>query len=144
MTSSIKFYSESISPQVRKKKTLKKWICQVIANENKNTGPISIVLCDDQYLHSMNVKYLDHDTYTDIITFDYSENDMVSGDLFISFERVKENAKKAKTTVPNELHRVIIHGVLHLCGYKDKQDEDQKLMTKMENKSLNKLEALIA
>ena len=115
------------------------WIDQTITNEQKLTGVLSFVFCDDNYLLSINQKYLNHDTFTDIITFDYCEGNSISGDLFISLERVEENANEHSTTFHNELNRVVIHGVLHLCGYKDKTDEEAKTMRRKEDYYLNRI-----
>lgn len=100
----------------------------LIINEKKQLGEISIVFCNDVYLLEVNKQYLNHDYYTDIITFDYSESDIISGDLFISYDRVLDNALSFEVESSNELSRVIFHGVLHLCGYKDKSDIDKKEM----------------
>ncbi len=105
----------------------------LISNENKSDGELSFIFCSDNYLLEMNKNYLNHDYYTDVITFDYCENDIVSGDIFISIDRIKENAKIYKTTFQNELHRIMIHGVLHLVGYSDKTDKEQKQMREKEN-----------
>lgn len=132
----VQFYSENI-PFVLKNKTLiRQWIQTVVEQKRKQLGQISIVFCNDEYLHEMNVSYLDHDTLTDIITFDYTENKIISGDLFISRERVIDNAKTLKITQTEELNRVMIHGILHLLGYKDKTAQDQAEMTNQENKAL--------
>ena len=109
------------------------WIISTIHQEGKSVTEISYIFCSDAYLHQMNLEYLNHDTYTDIITFDYTENSVVSGDIFISVDRVKENAKKFNTTFKNELSRVIIHGVLHLVGYKDKSTEQKQVMRSKED-----------
>ena len=95
------------------------WLTKVCVSENKVCGPISIIFCSDDYLLSVNKEYLDHDYYTDIITFDYSTDSEVSGDLFISIDRVKENALTYNVLFLTELYRVLVHGVLHLCGYCD-------------------------
>jgi len=113
------------------------WINQTVTTEKKELGPLNFIFCSDPYLHSINVEYLNHDTYTDIITFDYSELPAISGDIFISIDRVKENAETYNTTFSTELKRVIIHGVLHLIGYKDKTDADQEQMTAKEDFYLN-------
>lgn len=102
-------------------------------------GTITIVLCSDDQLLEVNRQFLQHDYYTDIITFQYADNQQVSGDLMISLDRVIENAKTFKVSTEKELHRVMIHGVLHLCGYKDKRKTDKELMTKKENTYLRKL-----
>ena len=131
--SKIDIFFEETKPIKLKKSVLKKHIISLISNELKKTGIISIVFCSDEYLLEMNKKYLEHDYYTDIITFDYVENDIISGDLFISIDRVKDNAEKFNTTFLNELIRVVFHGVLHLAGYKDKTTPDQQLMREKEN-----------
>jgi rRNA maturation RNase YbeY len=117
--------------------SLSNWITEVCSNESKEFGDISLIFCSDEYLLDMNRTHLDHDYYTDIITFDYTENQLVSGDLFISIDRVRENASDFNVSFVHELHRVIIHGVLHLCGYKDKSDEEEKLMRSKENDALS-------
>ncbi len=105
----------------------------LIVLENFKSGEITIVFCTDDYLLEMNKTYLNHDFYTDIITFDYSENGVISGDLFISVDRVNDNAGSFSVSVDNELKRVIYHGVLHLCGYKDKTEKEEKEMREKEN-----------
>jgi probable rRNA maturation factor len=115
------------------RKEIKNNIKNLIKNEGFLTGDISLVFCKDDYLLSINQSYLNHDYFTDIITFDYSSNKLISGDLLISVERVLENAKLNNTEFNIELCRVIYHGVLHLCGYKDKSKNDQILMTNKEN-----------
>lgn len=139
----LQFYSENISFTLSQKKIIRTWISKVIHEKGFEQGPISIIFCDDEYLHKMNVQYLNHDTLTDIISFDYTENKTVSGDLFISYERVKENAKKLKIPAIQELHRIIIHGVLHLLGNKDKTPNDKKNMTIAEDNALNELKKLL-
>jgi len=105
----------------------------LIQNENKTKGDLSFIFCSDDYLLDINKKYLNHDFYTDVITFDYSENNILSGDVFISIDRVKENAGTFNVPFEEELQRVMIHGVLHLAGYKDKTDKEKKQMTDKEN-----------
>ena len=122
---------------------LKKWIKQVIAGNNRKTGAIQFIFCKDNYLLPLNQQYLGHDTYTDIITFDYCEEILVSGDLFISVERVEENAKSNKVSFQEELHRVMVHGVLHLLGHSDKNPTDKKRMRDAENQALIQLNALL-
>ena len=116
-----------------------KWIKDVIAKENKEVGEVNYIFCDDDYLHKLNVEFLNHDTLTDIISFDYSVGKIIQGDIFISVERVKENASDFKVSFLEELHRVIIHGVLHYCGYKDKTPKDALLMREKENIYLKRL-----
>ncbi|MFY7668474.1 MAG: rRNA maturation RNase YbeY [Crocinitomicaceae bacterium] len=109
----------------------------LIVLENYKSGEITIVFCTDDYLLEINKTYLNHDFYTDIITFDYSENGVISGDLFISVDRVNDNAGSFSVSVDNELKRVIYHGVLHLCGYKDKTENDENEMREKENFYIN-------
>lgn len=116
---------------------LTNWISKVCTSENHEFGDISLIFCSDDYLLDMNRTHLDHDYYTDIITFDYTENQFVSGDLFISVDRVRDNASDFNVSFEHELHRVIIHGVLHLCGFKDKSDDEEKLMRTKENNALS-------
>jgi len=111
------------------------WIETIVESENKILGEISYIFCDDEYLHAINIQYLNHDTLTDIISFDYTEGDIISGDIFISVERVQDNANDFNVSFEEELKRVLAHGVLHYCGYKDKTDSDALLMrTKEEEK----------
>jgi len=138
--SKIEIYFEDTKPIKLKKSDLKNYIKYLIHNELKKAGNISIVLCSDNYLLEMNKKYLEHDYFTDIITFDYVENDIISGDLFISIDRIKENAETFKTTFLNELVRVIFHGVLHLAGYKDKTSPDRQMMREKENFYLSEVD----
>ena len=113
------------------------WVSAVIEKENFKEGEINYVFCDDDYLLKLNVEFLEHDTYTDIISFDYTMGKLIFGDIFISTERVKENAKLFNVSFYDELRRVIIHGVLHYCGYKDKSDSDVEVMRSKENEYLN-------
>jgi rRNA maturation RNase YbeY len=108
------------------------WLSKVISSENKREGEINYIFCDDIYLVEINQQYLDHDTLTDIISFDYSVGNELHGDVFISVERVVENAKDFNVTFEEELRRVIVHGILHYCGYKDKNEEDENLMRQKE------------
>jgi probable rRNA maturation factor len=112
------------------------WIALSIQSEKKKLGELTYVFCDDEYLHKINVEYLNHDTLTDIISFDYTEGDVISGDIFISVERVKDNASDFNTSFNEELKRVIIHGVMHYCGYKDKSKNDELLMRKKEDEKI--------
>ena len=115
------------------------WISSVITSENKKEGEINYIFCDDDYLHKINLEHLGHDTLTDIISFDYTEGDIISGDIFISIERVADNAKDFNVSFFDELSRVMVHGVLHYCGYKDKSHDDEKLMRDKENHYLKQL-----
>ena len=116
----------------------KKWLNQVISNEDKEEGDITFIFCDDDYLLEKNIQFLDHNTLTDVITFDYCEGNSVSGDIFISIERVKENSEVFKVDFLTELNRVMVHGLLHLLGYKDKTERESNLMRKKENYYLSK------
>ena len=112
------------------------WISHVILSENKKEGEINYIFCDDEYLLNLNLQYLDHDTLTDIISFDYSIGNELHGDIFISTERVLENAADFKVTFEEELQRVLVHGVLHYCGYKDKSEADEQLMRSKEDEKI--------
>jgi probable rRNA maturation factor len=136
----ISFFSEDIDFLLKDKAKVRNWISDTIKAEGFNRiGELTFVFCSDDYLLDINKQYLNHDTYTDIVTFDSSEDEeVISGDIFISIERIRENAEKFGVTERDELHRVIIHGVLHLCGYYDKKKEDKELMTTKENEYLGK------
>jgi rRNA maturation RNase YbeY len=126
----INFFSHKISFQLNKKKANKKLLLSIIQKEKKKPGDINFIFCNDKFLLLLNKKFLKHNTLTDILTFQYS-HDKLSGDIFISIPRVKENAKKYRVTFENELLRVMIHGILHLCGYKDKtKSEKEEMRTK--------------
>lgn len=112
------------------------WLTKVIISENKKEGEVNYIFCDDDYLHKINLEYLNHDTLTDIISFDYTLGNELSGDIFISVERVKDNANDFKVSFDEELKRVLVHGVLHYCGYKDKGESDELLMRSKEEEKL--------
>ncbi len=112
------------------------WISNVISSENKKEGEINYIFCDDEYLLQINQEHLQHDYYTDIISFDYTVGNEINGDMFISVDRVKENAVDFNVPFDEELKRVIIHGILHYCGYKDKSEADEFLMRKKEDEKL--------
>ncbi|MBL7933430.1 MAG: rRNA maturation RNase YbeY [Bacteroidia bacterium] len=132
----IGFQNQEIEFKLKEVLRLKNWIKKVIANEGKKPGQLNFVYTSDEELFKINVKFLNHHTYTDIITFDYCEGKMVQGDIMISVDRVKENAQKFKVEFEQELRRVMIHGVLHLCGYKDKSEKDSIKMRAKENQAL--------
>lgn len=113
------------------------WFTKITKKEGKILDEIALIFCTDDYLLEINQQHLEHDYYTDIVTFDYCWDDHISGDLFISVDRVRDNAKAFNTDFSSELNRVIIHGVLHLCGYKDKSEEDEKLMRSKEDEALS-------
>jgi rRNA maturation RNase YbeY len=115
------------------------WLSVVCAEEGKVLDEVNLIFCSDEYLLKMNVEYLQHDYYTDIISFDYCEANRILGDLFISKDRVLDNADQNNVTFDLELQRVIVHGVLHLCGYKDKSEEEEKLMRTKEDYYLSKI-----
>lgn len=112
---------------------ISEWITKVVEEENCKLEEINYIFCDDNYLHKLNLEFLNHDTLTDIISFDYSVGKVIQGDIFISIERVTENAHDFKVSFIEELYRVIVHGVLHYCGYKDKSEKDANLMRSKEN-----------
>ena len=133
----INFFTEDTSYQLKNKLPLKRWVKDTIAAEGFRLDELNYIFCSDAYLLQINQQYLNHDTYTDIVTFDNSEKQgFITGDIFISVERTQENASKFKVDANTELHRVIIHGALHLLGYKDKKPADKKLMTEKENQYL--------
>ncbi|WP_167611199.1 rRNA maturation RNase YbeY [Maribellus sediminis] len=137
---SIEFFFEDIKSVPIHEKILLLHLNSLIKNELKKTGDISVVFCSDEYLLEMNKEYLNHDYYTDIITFDYVEGETISGDLFISLDRVKENAAKFEISVLKELYRVVFHGTLHLVGYNDKSEEEQQIMRQKENYYLSEVD----
>ncbi len=112
------------------------WLSKVIISENKKEGDINYIFCDDDYLLEINQQYLDHDTLTDIISFDYSVGNELHGDIFISIDRVRENALEFNVSFEDELNRVMVHGVLHYCGFKDKTEEDEKVMRIKEDEKI--------
>lgn len=128
----ITFHTEEIELSLTNEKEINSWIKSTIQKEGHQLGNLSFIFCSDPYLHKINIEYLNHDTLTDVITFPYSESH-VEGDIFISIDRIKENAKSFGVTFDQELNRVIIHGVLHLIGYMDKTPEEKKEMTEKEN-----------
>lgn len=129
----IEIFYEDILPLKLPKKILNKYVNNLINREIKKVGYISVIMCSDDYLLTINKQYLQHNYYTDIITFDYVEENRISGDLFISIDRIKENAEKYNVEVKQELFRVIFHGILHLVGYNDKTEEEQAVMREKEN-----------
>src|SRR5476651_2208791 len=135
---SIQFFEEGISYKIKNKKPLRQWITDTIKAEGFLLKELTYIFCSDNYLLQINQQYLNHDTYTDIITFDNSSvGNGIVGDIFISIDRVRENAAKFKITETDELHRVIIHGALHLLGYKDKTPVTKQKMTQKEDFYLN-------
>ena len=112
------------------------WLSAVIVSEKKKEGEINYIFCDDEYLHKINLEYLNHDTLTDIISFDYSVGNELNGDVFVSIERVQDNAKDFEVSFDEELKRVLVHGVLHYCGYKDKDEESERIMRLKEDEKI--------
>ena len=138
LEASINFESEDINLELTNYQQISEWIKQVIHMHNYQLGELTFIFCSDEYLHKINLEYLDHDTYTDIITFDNADEDgTIEGDIFVSVERVKENAAELKIPFEDELHRVLIHGVLHLLGHDDTTPELKAAMRKEEDKCLS-------
>ena len=133
----ILFYHEDVKPLKLERRKIKNWISSVITSENKKNGSINFIFCSDEYLLQVNKQYLEHDYYTDIITFDYVEGKLISGDIFISVDRVADNAGKFRVSFDEELRRILVHGVLHLLGYADKEPEQKTLMTSKEDQYLS-------
>lgn len=129
----ITIHSEEVRFDLSKPEETIQWIEQAIQKEGFNVGDITYIFCSDEYLLKLNKEHLNHDTYTDIITFNYCEDQLVNADIFISIDRVKENADEFDVSFENELNRVMIHGILHLVGYNDKNQEQQKEMTSKED-----------
>ena len=136
---SVYFHNEDNSYVLPAKRKVKSWLKTSIEHQKMSIGTINVVFCSDQHLLVINKEYLNHDYYTDIITFNYCEAKQISGDLFISIDRIKDNSKNNKLLFVNELHRVIIHGVLHLCGFNDKTKAEKKEIRQMEDYFLNKI-----
>lgn len=122
--------------QLENEEQYSSWISNVISSENKKEGDINYIFCDDEYILEINKQYLNHDYYTDIISFDYSVGNELHGDIFVSVERVRENAIDFEVTFDEELKRVLAHGVLHYCGYKDKTEEEELLMRSKEDEKI--------
>ena len=134
----ITFQSQEFKFDLKYKRKTKKWLKAIAQKEGFGIQDLNYIFLSDDGLHKINLKYLNHDTFTDIITFDNSDDEeVIEGDIFISVERIKENASSFNTEFENELKRVLAHGLLHLCGYKDKSNEDAKLMRQMEESSIS-------
>lgn len=132
----VSFYAEDIEmPSINKTK-VRSWVKQVAELHQKRLGPVSYIFCNDDKILEVNKQYLNHDYFTDIITFDYTEGDKISGDLFISLDTVRTNAEQFGQEYDTELHRVIIHGILHLCGINDKGPGEREIMEQNENEAL--------
>ena len=137
----INFFSEDVDFDLKGKQRTKKWIKHIVEQEAQKTGDINIIFCSDEYLLQVNKQYLNHDYYTDIITFNYNTN-KVNGDLFISIDRVADNAEKQNVPRGTEMQRVIIHGVLHLLGYNDKTKAEEKIIRQKEDQAIEILNSL--
>ena len=135
---SIKFFTEDTSYQLRQRGEIRTWLKSIAKKEKYSIQELNYIFCSDEYLLQMNKDFLAHDYYTDIITFDNSEiKGKIEADIFISIDRVKDNAQLQKTSIKDELHRVLVHGLLHLTGYKDKTSKEQEMMRKKEDSSLS-------
>lgn len=133
----ILFFKEDVKFSLKEKNKHKRWLKVVAENEGFKIMDLNYIFCSDEYLYQINLDYLNHNTYTDILTFDNSEEEnVIEGDIFISIERIIENAEKLNNEIEKEILRVMSHGLLHLMGYKDKNKEDKKLMSEMEDKSI--------
>jgi len=132
----IHFFTEDVKEVRIPKRKVRTWVNQCITSHNKKLGNINYIFCSDEYLRQINVEYLKHDYYTDIITFNYNEDTIVGGDIYISLERVRYNADKYEAGFHTELQRVVIHGVLHLVGFDDKTEDEKKKMSAAEDESI--------
>ena len=133
----IRYFQEDIMFELKQKMQNNRWLKMVAGSEMRRIGAVNIIFCSDDYILDINLKYLQHDYFTDIITFDYCEGDRISGDLFISIDSVRENARIYGVTFEDELDRVMVHGVLHLLGYDDHTDEQTAVMREKENYYVN-------
>lgn len=138
----ITFVEEGVNAKLTERRLIKQWIRQVADSYGFKLGDLCYIFCNDDQILETNKQYLQHDYYTDIITFDYVEDGILSGDMFISVDTVKSNSELFKVSYKDELHRVVIHGVLHLCGLKDKAPDDEKKMRAAEEKALSMLAAM--
>jgi rRNA maturation RNase YbeY len=137
MNKTIFFHSEEIDFKLKKKKKVRNWLIELANTEEKTIEELSYIFCSDEYLLEVNKEHLDHDYFTDVITFDYCDNKVISGDIFISIDRVMENALIFDVSFSDELHRVIIHGILHYCGFQDKSPQQKEVMRSKEDFYLN-------
>ena len=135
----IRFFSDEVSFHLKGKRKISQWIKQVAIKEGKKTGSLSYIFVSDEIIFEMNKKYLQHDDYTDIITFDNSSGNTVSGEMYVSIDTVKSNAIEYQTNLRNEFLRVMVHGLLHLCGHNDKTPVEQREMRTTEDKYLNEI-----
>lgn len=140
--SSVYFFFEDVKEIRISKRLIRKWIQQLLKVEGATFSVINIIFCSDKYLLKINKEYLKKNEYTDIICFEYSDNEVLGTDMFISLERIRENSKKYAVDFNNELYRVIAHGILHICGYSDKTDSEQKIMRSKEDTYINMIKEL--
>jgi rRNA maturation RNase YbeY len=138
----IRYYNDSIAYRLRDKRRIARWVEAIARAEGYTAGDINYIFCSSEVHRKMNIDFVGHDYFTDIITFDYTEGDLISGDLFISLDTVKTNAEKFGTPYEEELHRVIIHGILHLCGIDDKGPGEREVMEQNENDALELLKEI--
>lgn len=139
MSNNINFFSEEIEFSIEKEKEISKWLNEISLENKRTISNINYIFCNDEYLLEINKEHLNHDYYTDIITFDLSESDEIESDIFISIERVKENSTNQNTSFTKELQRVLVHGLLHLIGFDDKNIEQKKIMREKEDSCLSLL-----
>lgn len=139
---SVNFSNGDIDFALDNETMIKDWISEIVTRHKKKLGKVNYLFCSDQMVHDMNVRFLNHDTFTDIITFDFVSGNLISGDIVISVDRVGENASFFASSFNQELHRVIIHGILHLLGFKDKSNEDAATMRAKENEALQILDSM--
>lgn len=131
-------YNYELDFQIEQEELYSSWLSNIIISENKSLGEINYIFCDDDYLHKINVEFLQHDTLTDIISFDYSVGNELHGDIYISIQRVKENAIEYSVSFEEELKRVMVHGILHYCGFSDKTEEASTIMRQKEDEAISK------
>ncbi len=132
----VQFFFEDTKRFATKKYRISEILSEVVLKEGKQLGQINYILCSDEYLLKINQEYLKHDYYTDVISFDYSEDDVITGDIYISVDRIKENAMKFNVTFDNEFCRVLLHGILHFIGFDDKSEQEERIMREKENEYL--------
>lgn len=141
-SAAVLFFNHEVAFSIQDEEVLQNWILETIESEGKQLASINLIICSDTYLLQLNRQYLSHDFFTDILTFGYAD-DPIEGEIFISVERVKENAQERHLSISHELNRVIIHGVLHLCGYRDGDEAAKKVMTQKEDLYLDLLSSKI-
>lgn len=140
MQKPINFFSEEIEFKISNEEKILKWLLGIIIDSEYELEEINYIFCSDEYLHKINLEQLNHDTYTDVITFQYNDSEeAIESDIYISIDRIRENAEKFKVTFEEELHRVMVHGILHMIGYNDKSEKEEEEMREKENASLSLL-----